>query len=84
MATRKYHFEKMTQDELAALGMIYPKAVKSVTKLRPNYSIIAQLLNCGVEVPGLRLTGAQSESSLTGSGDVLPGEIPAFYNKIDA
>lgn len=55
MSARKYTFEKMSQEQLTALGEKYPRAIETVTKHKPVYSVIAKLLDCGVEVPGVVL-----------------------------
>lgn len=55
MAKRKYRFKKMTPEQLTELGEKFPRAVQTITTRRPVYSVIAKLLDCGVEVPGLEL-----------------------------
>lgn len=55
MSTRKYQFEPMTDAELAELQEKFPRAVQTITTHKPVYSVIAKLLDCGVEVPGVRL-----------------------------
>ena len=54
MSGRKYLLEKHTPSELDAIERAYPKAVKTITIRKLNYRIIAMLLECGVEVPGLK------------------------------
>ncbi len=55
MSARKYHFAKMTDDQLATLAEKFPRAVQTVTIRKPVYSVIAKLLDCGVDVPGIQL-----------------------------
>lgn len=65
MSVRKYRFEKMSQEELVVLGEKFPRAVETITIHKPVYNIIAKLLDCNIEVPGVRLltegSGAEEE-----------------------
>jgi hypothetical protein len=58
MSQRKYNFEKMTDEQLTALAARFPKAVETITIRKPVYSVIAKLLDCGVEVPEVKLAAA--------------------------
>lgn len=75
MSVRKYNIEKMTDEELAALAEKFPAAVQVITIRRPVYSVIAKLLDCRVDVPGVRLktTVAQQNklASLAPMDDLL-------------
>lgn len=39
----------MSQEQLASLGKNFPTTVEVITTLRPRYSIIAKMLDCGLQ-----------------------------------
>lgn len=74
MSQRKYRFEKMTPEQLIVLAEKYPSAVETITIRKPRYSIIAKLLDCDVEVPGVTLI--QDTKPAEVSGAVTIGVLP--------
>jgi hypothetical protein len=55
MSVRRYSIEKLSQEQLTVLAEKFPRAVETVTTRKPVYTVIAKLLDCGVEVPGVVL-----------------------------
>lgn len=57
MSKRKFSYEPMTEEQIDELAKVYPTAVetKVVTTRKPVYRVIAMLLECGLEVPGVQL-----------------------------
>jgi len=51
MSKRKYSIENITPAQLDEINALYPKAVQVVIK--PVYKVIAMLMECGLEVPGV-------------------------------
>lgn len=61
MSRRKYHFSKPTPEGIAALAERFPKAVRTTTIHRLNYSVVAKLLDCGVPLPEIELADPAEE-----------------------
>ncbi len=61
MASRKYNFSHLSEQQLDQIAAKYPKAVETVTIRRPRYRILAMLAEAGAEMPdGVHLeAGAQ-------------------------
>lgn len=78
MSARRYRFEKLSQEQLLALEAKYPNAVATITIKKPVYSIIAKLLDCGLEVPGVTIIGDAPAAPLV-SGDSV--EVKAAHEK---
>lgn len=57
MSIRKFAWEPLTDAELDALADKFPTAVetKTITVRKPVYKVISMLLQCKVDVPGIRL-----------------------------
>ncbi len=51
MSKRKYKISHLTAEQLEEISSKYPKAVVTVRK--PVYKVIAMLMDCGLEVPGM-------------------------------
>lgn len=51
MSKRKFSTSHLTTEQLEQIAAIYPRAVVTVRK--PVYKVIAMLLECGLEVPGM-------------------------------
>lgn len=75
MSVRKYNIEKMTPEELADLEAKFPRAVQTVTIRKPVYNVIAKLLDCGVDVPGVRLVDH------AGDDNDMIDDVVALQNK---
>jgi hypothetical protein len=84
MTKRKYSFEPLTDDELTALAEKYPEAVETytVTIRRPVYRVIAMLLQCKLDVPGIRLKERSGDDIETDRrNDGTPAEtVPDFLD----
>jgi len=50
MASRKYSFANLTQDQLVEIGKIYPKATEA-GEIKPVYKQLAMLVECGAYLP---------------------------------
>jgi hypothetical protein len=75
MSKRRYKF---TVTNIQELANAYPKAVNSIeiparTELRPNYAVIAKLLDCDLPVPGIEIEKAVEEE-----GPEPVDDTPAF------
>lgn len=83
MSTRKYSFEKMTDEQLIALAEKFPRAVEVITVRKPVYSVIAKLLDCGVEVPGVQLVDPLKDAvTLTPALIAEVSDKPAYLHNV--
>lgn len=69
MSKRKYHIQKMTQEQLAELGKKFPSTVEVITTRRPVYSIIAKMLDCGLNEMIPEVVVITEEEALTNVND---------------
>lgn len=59
MSKRRYKFNVINIDELVAAfpQAVTEKIIPEHREFKPNYTIIAKLLDCGITVPGIVVDG---------------------------
>lgn len=67
MSSRIFKWEPLSEEDFTALAEKYPEAVetKTITVRKPVYKVISMLLQCKLDVPGIRLINDAPEEQKT-------------------